>query len=326
MIKTRRKKIHIINPLRNAAGGSEWRTLHLFRELSTLAAVTLWDNGSATPSLTEQYSIKSPSAKRLSFPRGGTLVIVGVYFDLGRWLAFARPARVVLVYNTPDPGLLHQRIARIRRDTGIDPEIVFCSEFLKQQVGLPGTVETSLIDLDELTLANRSVTEPFTIGRVSRADPLKHHPDDLGFYEKLASAGYKVRIMGATEEMQEAVRGNDALEMLSPNVVALNTFLNSLDVFFYRTDPAWQEPWGRVVTEAMACGLPVVGSGGGYAAIIRNGENGFIFQDEDDAKRIIDELHASPRYRARVGKSARQTIEDLVSNSARKEISAFYLR
>jgi hypothetical protein len=41
---------------------------------------------------------------------------------------------------------------------------------------------------------------------------------------------------------------------------------------------------GRVVTEAMACGLPVVcHESGGYAEIIEHGRNGFLFDTQQEA-------------------------------------------
>ena len=61
-------------------------------------------------------------------------------------------------------------------------------------------------------------------------------------------------------------------------------FLSTLDAFYYRTHPAYFEAFGRVVLEAMLCGIPVVAEArGGYASHIRHGENGFLFDDPRDA-------------------------------------------
>ena len=104
-------------------------------------------------------------------------------------------------------------------------------------------------------------------------------------------------------------------------------FLQGLDCFFYRTSEEWLEPWGRVVTEAMACGLPVVcHKSGGYAEIIEHGRNGFLFETQQEALEILLGLKEDRALRERVGKEARRTTEDLLTANRSSEIVEFYLR
>jgi glycosyltransferase involved in cell wall biosynthesis len=51
----------------------------------------------------------------------------------------------------------------------------------------------------------------------------------------------------------------------------------------------WQEPFGLVLIEAMACGTPVLAfEGGAVEEIVRDGANGWICRDVDDmARRIV---------------------------------------
>ncbi len=51
----------------------------------------------------------------------------------------------------------------------------------------------------------------------------------------------------------------------------------------------WQEPFGLVLIEAMACGTPVLAfAGGAVAEIVRDGVNGWICRDVDEmARRIV---------------------------------------
>ena len=45
----------------------------------------------------------------------------------------------------------------------------------------------------------------------------------------------------------------------------------------------WDEPFGLVIIEAMACGVPVIGFPvGAVPEIIRHGENGFIAKDVNE--------------------------------------------
>ena len=104
-------------------------------------------------------------------------------------------------------------------------------------------------------------------------------------------------------------------------------FLRSLDCFTYRTHPSWTEAWGRVVTEAMSVGIPVVAhADGGYAQIIRHGENGFLFHRDSQALELVAQLHRFPSLRKTVGANARQTMVDLCSTNGFERFSRFYLQ
>ena len=65
----------------------------------------------------------------------------------------------------------------------------------------------------------------------------------------------------------------------------LNDYYNSLDCFVLpsQTTPMWKEQYGRVLVEAMLCGIPVVGSNSGaIAEIIQGYPRQRIFQEGDD--------------------------------------------
>jgi len=86
------------------------------------------------------------------------------------------------------------------------------------------------------------------------------------------------------------------------------------------------ETFGRVVFEAMACGLPVVcHRHGGYADWIASGENGFLFSTDDEARNILDQLIANPSLRRSVGANARQTIEGMYAGDKMEERLQFYV-
>ena len=52
--------------------------------------------------------------------------------------------------------------------------------------------------------------------------------------------------------------------------------------------PSWSEPWGLVVNEAMACGLPVIVSNrcGCVPDLVHDGQNGFVFDPDQPAELI----------------------------------------
>ena len=322
----RKQKVHIVNRLEDASGGSEQRSVALYRFLSRCADVTLWAAPEADPAAAAGIPFRTLKPRSLAFPTGGTIIIVGVYFDLGRWIYLARPKRAILVYNTFNPDMLSDRIRKYERAFRRGVELVFCSEKIRASSSLQGTVLPSLIDLERFYPKQRPPKRDFTIGRLSRAVSHKHHPDDVAFYRSLSTTGVRTRVMGATQEMISEVEMADGISFMPALVESADKFLQSIDCFFYRTAPEWQEAWGRVVVEAMACGLPVVAErSGGYAEIIKHGVNGFLFDTEAEARAIIAELKNSLELRSRVGIEARRAAEMCLSKEEQGRIRRFYL-
>ncbi len=315
-----------MNPMLNPSGGSEWRTVSLYRQLQSAAEVRIWHFRGAPSEAFSGFDLSRIDTLRLAFPRGGTLVFVGVYFNISHWIRLARPERVILTYNTPDAKRLTARVDLIRRTCGLEPEIVFCSKELASQVPFRGTVEPSLVDLDAFTPADRSGRTTFRVGRLSRDAPEKHHPEDMQLYERLAEQGCEVDVLGATSEMQANAPRPGLIHMRPLGSCAAPAFLHDLDCFFYRTSPQWAEPWGRVIIEAMASGLPVVTDRtSGASSVIEHGRNGLLFDTTEEAFDLIMKLARDPALRRSLGQAGRVTAEDLLSVDVRARLEAFYL-
>ncbi len=79
--------------------------------------------------------------------------------------------------------------------------------------------------------------------------------------------------------------------------------------------PSRFDAFGNVVLEAMATGVPVlVSSKAGAAEVVREGDNGFVLEDPDDAGVIADRvmrLAGDEAERQRMGQAARATAEGL---------------
>jgi hypothetical protein len=170
-----RRDIHLVNPLWNAAGGSEMHTLELFRELSPHADVRLWSEVTPDPDLAAAWPIQRIDLERGNFPRGGTLVFVGFYHFPGPWIAQAQPRRAIVHYNIRAVQALIRFMRRLFAQKIERVEVVFASLTMQQETKLRGIVEPSLIDL--VRFRPRSVVEesgthqrPFVVGRLPRAD------------------------------------------------------------------------------------------------------------------------------------------------------------
>ncbi|ALE56275.1 glycosyltransferase family 4 protein [Paraburkholderia sp. RL17-368-BIF-A] len=317
--------IHIFNGFQNPHGGSEQETLNLAHLLGKQSEVRLWSTSSrSSPELREKFGITPLGIAPRHRPNGGTYVFVGAHWRNTVWPYLAAvPQRLIYVFNTFHPKILtltskHPPLLRWPKT-----EYVFISEFQKKLVGMDGVVHPSPIDIELFTTARGVARNRPVIGRLSRDTNDKHNDEDLVLYREWSAQGVGVRLQGATC-LRNALGENTGIELLPEGATPAADFLRSLDVFYYRTG-SHVETFGRVVLEAMACGLPVVcHRNGGYADSIRHGENGFLFDTTEQARQIVGALLADPALRTSVGQRARQTVESMYSKEALELRAAFY--
>ena len=318
--------IHLINPLWDLNGGSEWRTLALYDQLKAHCRLTLWSEAEPDPRIPAAYPIRRIDPAAGDFPRGGTIILIGAYFRIGPWLDQIRPDRLILIYNTAERSHLDCTLPRLIPLAPEGVEIVYASEKLRRATGLPGCVQASLIDLERFVPASRRAKAVFTVGRLSRPHHTKHHWRDPALYWRLAWRGCRIRIMGPDPGWTDRVLDHPGITLIEAGSMPAEEFLQSLDCFLYRTSPRWVEPSGRVVVEAMACGLPVVcHRSGGYSEYIEHGEDGFLFDSQFEALRLVMKLARDEGLRRSIGKAARRKAESLFSEEERSRIVQFYL-
>jgi hypothetical protein len=103
--------VHIINPLWDAQGGSDWRAAEMYAALSRAARVRLCSPFDPAPLFRERLPVETVRPWR--WPIGGTFVFVGAYFRIGHWFKLALPQRTILVYNTYQPDRFDKALARL---------------------------------------------------------------------------------------------------------------------------------------------------------------------------------------------------------------------
>ncbi len=89
--------------------------------------------------------------------------------------------------------------------------------------------------------------------------------------------------------------------------------MNALDALVLpsRTTPRWKEQFGRVIIEAQACGIPVIGSNSGAIPGVV-GKGGLIFPEGDvpSLASAFSNLHSDPQGTREMGRVGRCQVEE----------------
>ena len=322
-------EVHVLNDYSNDVGGSELRSIELGLRLRERVDTHFWSiNDGIAPSFqTHEVQIVRPD--RQQFPRTGTLIIGGSYCPIGDWIGATRFRRIIVIYNVCDPSQLWRCLDQLRNPNFPKIELVYASHMMRDNAGLPGVFGPS--PLGERFMASAPIdyhrAGRFVVGRLSRDHAIKFHPESAAFFRALADADMQVRLMGATVLSEQLPQQHARLELLPAGSEPAEVFLRSLDCFTFRTHARWVEPWGRVVTEAMAVGLPVVlHASGGYQEFVEDGENGILFHTDQQAYEAIQRLRADPALRQRLGQAGRATIRRMFSAEQFDAHLDFYCR
>jgi glycosyltransferase involved in cell wall biosynthesis len=316
-------EIHLINSF-EAFGGAELRTLALFDLLKGHAAVKLW----ATREIDQRIKdINKPinTITETHFPQGGTMIFIGCYQPLLGWLKQAKAHRTALLFNSADFNLIPRTLLSLSL-LGARIEMIYAAKWMRDACGFPGIVQPSTIDMNAFYPNNKPPRADgrFRVGRHSRDTYRKFHSDDPQLFQRLVENGCHIKLMGGTV-LSPQLAANAHIELLAEGHEPAHSFLQSLDCFYYHTHDDWMEASGRVVTEAMACGLPVVvHRRGGYAEYITHGNDGLIFDTPQQAYEMISFLKNNREAAKAMGQKARATMEKVFSAEANAQIVSYY--
>jgi hypothetical protein len=245
------KHKHIIGAF-GKIGGSAHRAFGLYETLSHHTSVRLWSTVLPTPEYAQRYPITMIDLAQGEFPRSGHLIFVGTYFDYGDWLSQSWPGRITITLNIDLLDTLITRLVQLEEvPSAFVLDLSYPSRYFRNLTGLPGTVEYAIINTERFcpVCDKMSQNGAITIGRLSRDDRMKFHPNDPAFFRQLAKESYRVRIFGGAilEKAYERNARDARIALLPEGRGDITEFLASLDCFFYRTHPHWIETGGTVV-------------------------------------------------------------------------------
>jgi len=161
------------------------------------------------------------------------------------------------------------------------------------------------------------------VGYMGRLVPEKGLDTLVGAMRRLpAKADVKVLIVGAGAE-EANLRHQVAAAGLEDRFVFTGAIPHSeaadymacMDIFVLpsRTTPRWKEQFGRVLIEALACGVPVIGSDSGQIPhLVRETGGGLVFPEGDEAAlaAALGTLIADPAERTRLSSAGRQAVHE----------------
>ena len=163
----------------------------------------------------------------------------------------------------------------------------------------------------------RATDAPFRIGYIGRFVEekgvgvlLDAVAEMRGNWELLLLGGgpLKAKLKARAEELQIAERVRIGKWVPSGEMPA---FYRQLDLLVLPslTRPNWKEQFGRILTEAMACQVPVIGSDCGEIPNVI-GDGGLVFPEGDVAalRSQIQTLYSDPDRRAALGKNGRARV------------------
>ncbi len=162
---------------------------------------------------------------------------------------------------------------------------------------------------------------PFTVGYAGRLVESKGLFDLLAAVRRL-DAPVELLLVG-NGEMRSRLEGQPipgssvrVLDGLSHDQMALGYAQLDVLVLPSHTTPTWKEQFGRVIIEALWCGVPVIGSDSGEIPwLIELTSGGLVFPEGDVdalAGRLL-ELRLAPDLRRRLADAGRAAVERLFS-------------
>ena len=162
------------------------------------------------------------------------------------------------------------------------------------------------VDLVKFPFQPHPVHAPLLLGLLGQISPHKGHDDAIEAL-RLLGRGFQLTIAGQGEpQYVQSLKDKAAgLPVRFAGFVSLPEFFDMIDVLLV---PSWEEPFGLVLLEAMASGIPVIASAaGGPLEIIRPGEG--ILVPPRDPKSLASAIRSVGGLSEDIAHEARARVE-----------------
>lgn len=168
----------------------------------------------------------------------------------------------------------------------------------------------SPIDPDTVT-TEKIKSGKITVGMHSKGLGNKWN-DDIAYViaklnERYPELPFHFRFMGISQTCKKLVEKLPNVECLAENTETVKDFLSSLDIFMFF--PSWgrEEPWARVVGEAMMSGCPIFATDkGGNKDQVLKYHNGYLNKRKDDFVKTLCHAKEHPETITEMGLNSRR--------------------
>lgn len=194
----------------------------------------------------------------------------------------------------------------------------FAAPVERQEAGRGGTVRVSFI------------------GQIRS---IKGIEDFVAMAGRLPGSHYRFEIYGRCRHGQQGVAGAYSEESLIQLIcnderIIYKGYESAIECAYRSTDilvvpSRWQEPFGLVLIEAAASGVPVVATRcGGIPEVVLDGQTGFLVDagDIDAMAQHVRRLAEEPDLRHRIGQQAMQHCKDTFAELPVRKMEACYAR
>ena len=172
-----------------------------------------------------------------------------------------------------------------------------------------GAVIPNWVDVRKFAYKPHALHSPVTIGLLGQISPHKGHNDAIEAIRQLGG-NFRLLIAGEGEPSYKAVLQRNAAGLPVEFVgFAPQQFFGEIDILIV---PSWEEPFGIVLLEAMAAGIPVVATAAaGPKEIISNPNEGVLVPPRDPAAlaSVIKSLANDDGRRSSMIRNARARVE-----------------
>lgn len=180
---------------------------------------------------------------------------------------------------------------------------------------LPRIKLESPIDKTSVDFPKKKVGSKISFGMHSKSLGNKWNTDWEKSIKKINQRLGENRIdfhfMGMNEEVSKRINKIKNVHIYKENTYSIRDYLNKVDVFTFF--PCWkrEEPWARVIGEAMMSGCPIVATAkGGNLDQIINGNNGFLFKNTNELMDHVVYFTEHPNEIVTMGKNSRRLALD----------------
>jgi glycosyltransferase involved in cell wall biosynthesis len=225
--------------------------------------------------------------------------------------------------DRPLPGPVKSLRRRVLRDAAFVAARSQTAAELARDWGAVGEIGLAppAVPFLSTSVAERPAGRPFTVGYAGRLTESKGLLDLLAAARSLGGETELVLIGGGELAERLAAESIDGRAVRVVQGVAHDEMAEQyaqLDVFVLpsHTTPTWKEQFGRVLVEALWCGVPVVGSSSGEIPWVIGLTGGGLTFPEGDVAALaaaLVRLRDEPGLASRLASTGRDAAEDLFS-------------